>query len=127
MQEAMPGPRRLVRVRTVRGEPYEVRGRRLIPLARMVSLGRARATIGTHRLEGRGWGLAYVKPLSMIVDTPGGVRLAKVAVRDGTSPGVGAHVPGGGGPDAAFCGRALVGARTRAGRPSLTEGARPCL
>ncbi len=85
MQEAMPGASRLVRVRTVRGEPYEVRGRRLIPLARMVSLGRARATIGTHRLEGWGWGLAYVKPLSMIVDTPGGVRLAKVAVRDGTT------------------------------------------
>lgn len=85
MQEAMPGSGRLVRVRTVRGEPYEVRERRLIPLARLVSLGRARATIGTHRLEGRGWGLAYVKPLGVLVETRGGVRLARVAVRDGTA------------------------------------------
>ena len=56
MQEAMPGAtNRLLRVQTVRGEPYEVRGRRLVPLARVVSLGRARATVGTHRLEGQGW------------------------------------------------------------------------
>lgn len=86
MQGAKPGAtNRLVRVQTVRGEPYEVRGRRLVPLARMVSLGKARATIGTHRLEGRGWGLAYVKPLAVVVETPRGARLARVAVRDGTA------------------------------------------
>ncbi|HSJ55490.1 MAG TPA: hypothetical protein VLC52_17240 [Anaerolineae bacterium] len=86
MQGAMPGATSpLVRVQTVRGEPYEVRGRRLVPLARVVTLGRARATIGTHRLEGRGWGLAYVKPLAVIEETPGGERLGRVAVRDGTA------------------------------------------
>ena len=84
MQEAKRGAtNRLLRVQTVRGEPYEVRGRTLVPLARVVSLGRARATIGTHRLEGRGWGLAYVKPLAMMEETPGGER--RVAVRDGTA------------------------------------------
>ena len=84
MQEAKPGARnRLVRVQTVRGEPYEVRGRRLAPLARMVSLGGARATVGTHRLEGRGWGVVYVKPLAIIEETPGGER--RMAIRDGTA------------------------------------------
>ena len=78
MQEAKPGAgNRLVRVQTVRGEPYEVRGRRLVPLARVVSLGRARGTIGTHRLGGWGWGLSNVKPLAMMVETPGGGRSKK--------------------------------------------------
>jgi uncharacterized spore protein YtfJ len=86
MQEAKPGAgNRLVRVQTVRGEPYEVRGRRLVPLARVVSLGRARGTIGTHRLGGWGWGLSNVKPLAMMVETPGGGRLMTVVVRDGTA------------------------------------------
>jgi len=86
MQQAMPGAtNHLLRVQTVRGEPYDVRGRRLVPLARVVSLGRAQATIGTHHLEGRGWGLAYVQPLAVIEETPGGERLRSVAVRDGTA------------------------------------------
>ncbi len=84
MQEAKRrATNRLLRVETVRGEPYEVRGRRLVPLARVVSLGRAWATIGTHRIEGRGWGVAYVKPLAMMEVTPGGEH--RVAVRDGTA------------------------------------------
>ena len=74
-----------VQVQTVRGEPYEVHGRRLVPLARIVSLGRARGTIGTHRLEGQGWGAAYVKPLSVIEEAPNGERRRRVAVYDGTT------------------------------------------
>lgn len=86
MQQTNPGAtNRLVRVQTVRGEPFEVRGRRLIPVARVVSLGRARGTVGTHHLGGWGWGLASVKPLSMIVETPSSGYIMTVALRDGTS------------------------------------------
>jgi hypothetical protein len=86
MQEAAPGSANsLVRVDTVRGEPYQVHGRRLVPVARVLSLGKARATIGTRGLEGLGWGLAYVKPVALIEETPGGERLRRVVVRDGTA------------------------------------------
>jgi uncharacterized spore protein YtfJ len=86
MREAMPeAANRLVRIETVRGEPYQVQGRRFIPVARVLSLGRARATIGTRGLGGLAWGLAFVKPLAMIEETASGGRVRRVAVQDGTA------------------------------------------
>lgn len=84
MRQSKPGATsRLVRAQTIRGEPVEVRGRTLVPVARVVSLGRARASIGTHRLEGHSWGATYVKPLAVLERTPRGER--RIAVRDGTA------------------------------------------
>jgi hypothetical protein len=126
MQEAKRGAATpLVRVQTVRGEPYEVRGRRLIPLVRVVSLGKARASIGTHRLEGRGWGLAYVKPLAMVEEIPGGER--RVAVRDGTARALQSVYLAAVLATLILAGARWVARKRGAGRPTLTEGARPCL
>jgi len=62
------------RVETVRGEPYEVGGRRLIPVARLASFGKARATIGTRQVGGWGGGFVQVTPVAVVEETPEGER-----------------------------------------------------
>jgi uncharacterized spore protein YtfJ len=76
----------LLRVSTVRGEPYNVEGRKLIPVVRIVSFGKASATIGTRRLGGRGGGFVWVRPLAVVEETPEGER--RIAVTDGTAGAV---------------------------------------
>jgi uncharacterized spore protein YtfJ len=71
------------RVETVRGEPYEVDGRRLIPVARLASFGKARATIGTRQVSGWGGGFVQVTPLAVVEETPEGER--RIAIVDRTS------------------------------------------
>lgn len=63
---------RSFRVETVRGEPYHVGGRKLIPVARVISFGKASATIGTDRIGGWGVGFARVTPLAIIDETDEG-------------------------------------------------------
>ena len=75
-----------VRVRTVRGDPYSVSGRKLIPIVRIVSFGKARATVGTHRISGRGGGFVWVRPVAMLEETPEGER--PIAITDGTASAV---------------------------------------
>lgn len=74
------------RVETVRGEPYEVGGRRLIPEARLTSFGKARATIGTRQVSGWCGGFAQVTPLAVVEETPDGER--RIAIDDRTSRAV---------------------------------------
>ena len=62
------------RVETVRGEPYHVDGRKLIPVARVTSFGKASATIGTDRIGGWGVGFTRVTPLAIIDETDEGER-----------------------------------------------------
>jgi hypothetical protein len=76
----------LFRVSTVRGEPYSVKGRKLIPVVRIVSFGKASATIGTRLIGGRGSGFVWVRPLAVVEETPEGER--RIPVTDGTAKAV---------------------------------------
>ena len=57
------------RLHVVRGEPYYIDGRTLIPEARFLSFGKARATIRGHSIGGWGMGFVRVSPLAMIEET----------------------------------------------------------
>ena len=82
MEEQGSRPRAL-RVKTVRGDPYYVDGRELIPVARVVSFGKARGTVGTGQIGGRGGGFVWIKPLAVLEVTPTGER--RIAIQDGTA------------------------------------------
>ncbi len=65
MEEQCSRPRAL-RIRTMRGEPISAGGRELIPVARVVSFGRASATVGSGQISGGGGGFAWIKPLAVV-------------------------------------------------------------
>ena len=69
-----------LRVRTERGDPILAGGRELIPVARVVSFGRASAKIGTGQIAGGGGGGAWVKPLAVLEVTDAGER--RIDLRD---------------------------------------------
>ena len=62
------------RIETVQGEPYYVGGRKLIPVARVISFGKASATIGADRVGGWGVGFTRVTPLAIVEETDEGER-----------------------------------------------------
>ena len=74
---------RAFRVKTVRGDPYYVGERELIPEARVVSFGKARGTIGDRQVSGRGGGFVWIKPLAVIEVTPDGER--RIPIQTGTA------------------------------------------
>jgi hypothetical protein len=71
------------RVETVRGEPYRVGDRTLVPEARIVSYGRARATIGDNNVGGWAAGFVQATPLAVVEQTGEGER--RIAVTDVTA------------------------------------------
>ena len=71
------------RVEVVRGEPYQVGDRTLIPEAQISSFGRARGTIGAKSISGWGAGLAQVRPLAIIEQTGEGEQ--RIAITDRTT------------------------------------------
>jgi hypothetical protein len=75
------GPR-VFSVRNVRGEPYQVGGRKLTPVTRIVSFGKASATIRSERFGGWGSGLVLAKPLALIEESDEGER--EIAIHDET-------------------------------------------
>jgi uncharacterized spore protein YtfJ len=75
-----------LQVKTVHGEPIRVGDRTLIPVVRVVSFGRARATIGKRGYGGWGMGFAWVRPVAMLVDMPHGQE--RIRIVDGTSVAV---------------------------------------
>ncbi len=81
-----PEPNGRLRVETVYGEPYEVGGRRLVPMARITSFGKAKATIGTKQVSGWGGGFVQVTPLALVEETPEGER--RIAITNGASQAV---------------------------------------
>ena len=81
--EAERTGRRRYRVEVVQGEPYHVGDRVLIPEARIASYGRARATIGAHRVGGWGVGTVQVKPLAIMDRTAGGEK--RIIIEDATT------------------------------------------
>ncbi len=76
-------PPRLLYVRTVRGEPYQIGGHTLIPVARIVSWGKAKGRIGHSQFGGWGGGFTRVTPLAVLEQTPEGEQC--VALIDGTT------------------------------------------
>jgi uncharacterized spore protein YtfJ len=70
---------RSFRIETVRGQPVHVGERTLIPVARIVSFGRARGTIGADRIGGWGAGFAWVTPVAVVEETPEGERCTPIA------------------------------------------------
>ena len=77
------GRPRPFRVESVRGEPYVVGDRKLTPLMRVVSWGKARATIGTSRVTGWGGGFARITPLAILEETDEGETL--ITITDSTA------------------------------------------
>lgn len=75
-----------LQIRTVRGEAYYVGGRELIPVVRVVSFGKAKATIGSDRIGGRGVGFVWIRPLAVLEVTPEGER--RIAITDATASAV---------------------------------------
>lgn len=54
------------RIETVRGTPIRVYGRTFTPVARIASLAQHQGTIRQQQVEGTGWGMAYIRPLTII-------------------------------------------------------------
>jgi uncharacterized spore protein YtfJ len=75
-----------LQVKRVRGEPYRVDGRKLTPVARIVSAGKARATIGTHRVGGWGGGFVQITPVAIWEETAEGER--RIRITDATAEAV---------------------------------------
>ena len=76
----------LLQVKTMHGEPYSIGGRKLTPVVRVVSFGKARATVGTRRSGGWASGFVWIKPIAILEDTPQGGR--RIAITDGTAAAV---------------------------------------
>jgi hypothetical protein len=74
------------RKKTVRGEPYIVGDRKLTPLVRVVSWGKARATIGTGQVTGWGSGFARITPLAILEETDEGE--VRIPITDATATAV---------------------------------------
>jgi len=75
-----------LQVKTVRGEPIRVGDRTLIPVVRVVSFGRAQATIRRGGYSGWGWGFAWIRPVAVIEEAPRGQR--RIEIVDGTAVAV---------------------------------------
>jgi len=71
------------RIETVRGEPYRVGGRTLVPEARVMSFTRAKATIGSRQVGGWGGAFVQVTPTALIEQTPDGDK--RIPLGDSTS------------------------------------------
>jgi hypothetical protein len=70
------------RLRKERGEPIHIAGRKLTPVARILSFGRARGTFGTSQIGGWVGAFAQFTPLEVIVETDEGDR--RLAISDAT-------------------------------------------
>ena len=80
------GRQGLLKLKTVRGEPYYVGGRKLIPVVRLVSFGKAKALIGSRRSSGRAVGFVSIKPVAVLEVTPEGER--RIPISDATASAV---------------------------------------
>jgi hypothetical protein len=73
------------RIKTVRGEPYVVGERKLTPVVRVVSWGKARATIGTGMVTGWGTGFVQITPLAVLEETDEGEVATAITDTTGTA------------------------------------------
>lgn len=85
MSEECCTPRAL-RIETVRGDPISAGGRELIPIVRIVSFGKASATVGTKQVGGQGGAFAWIKPLAVVEVTEAGER--RIELQDGSAAAI---------------------------------------
>ncbi len=67
----------------VEGKPIHVGGRELLPVVRVTTHGRRRATVGPDRLAGQGWGFVRLQPIAILVRRERGEH--RVPIRDRTA------------------------------------------
>ena len=79
-KQPLPKP---FRWQTVRGEPRTVAGRRLTPVARLISYSRGRGTLRHDSISGWALGCVRVLPLGVVVETGG--QEGWIPVRDATA------------------------------------------
>lgn len=80
--DQMARPRRL-RIQTVRGEPYQVGGRTLTPVVRIVSFGRANGTVAAEDVSGWGAGFVRITPVALVEAGDQGER--RIVLYDATA------------------------------------------
>lgn len=71
IRPTQPGP---VRLSIVHGDPIEVRGRTLTPVARVIAGGSHTGTVREHSVEGRGWAVQIIRPIKIIEERDGETR-----------------------------------------------------
>lgn len=86
MNQNGQGEARLLRTDLIRGEPYQIGGRTLIPEARIVSLGKARARIGERMHSGWGAAFTQVTPTALIEVSED--RERRIPIEDTTAAGL---------------------------------------
>ena len=74
-------------MRTVHGEPYYIHGRKLTPVTRILSCGKARGTVGSKGISGWGGGFAWIVPVAVMEETASGER--RIAIRDAAAATLG--------------------------------------
>jgi hypothetical protein len=89
-REAQSGKPSPLRTREVHGEPYQIKGRTLVPVARIVSYGQAKGLIGKDRVSGRAAGFVSTSPLAVELETADGKR--RVAIKDSTTATLGGMI-----------------------------------
>jgi hypothetical protein len=67
----------------IEGKPIYVGGRELVPVVRVTTHGRRRATVGTDGLAGQGWGFVRLQPIAILERSESGEE--RVAIRDRTA------------------------------------------
>ncbi|MBN1659729.1 MAG: hypothetical protein JXA93_15085 [Anaerolineae bacterium] len=78
---------------TVQGEPYEVAGYKLTPVARVLTYAAGQGTLRARSMSGWAAGLVRVKPVAVVVEGDGRQRRIRLA---GTATGApGAMLAGG--------------------------------
>jgi uncharacterized spore protein YtfJ len=78
---------RLFQTRTIQGAPYEVAGQVLVPVVRVVSMGKARGTVGMNSVSGWAWAFARIMPVAILVRTETGDR--RITIVDTTAKMIG--------------------------------------
>lgn len=73
----------LVKVETKRGDSIEAYGRRFIPVVRITSAIKHQGTIHQDQVEGGGWGVAIITPLSVVEERDGNVRTLPIPDKTG--------------------------------------------
>ena len=71
-----------IRVSVVHGDPIQVYGRTLTPVAKVVSGGSHEGTVRERQVEGRGWAFVHIKPLHLIEERNG--ETVKIPIPDVT-------------------------------------------
>jgi uncharacterized spore protein YtfJ len=75
---------RLICVRTLRGEPFNVEGRKLTPVARVITFGRGKGMAGQGHYSGWGAGFVRTDPVAIIEETEQETRC--ISITNETDP-----------------------------------------